>query len=317
MINGIHHITALASDPQRNIDFYVNVLGLPLVKRTVNFDAPDVYHLYYGDETGQPGTILTFFPFADAVRGKRGTGEISSVAFIVPEDSTDFWVERLSRNGIHIDGPETRFENQVLSFQDPDGMIVELVFSDAPSEYRHWRDSTVPEEFAIRRLHGVTMLLSSREETDRLLKTTMGFRSTGQSGNRFRYAIGANPYNAVVDIIVRPGMLRARQSAGSVHHIAWRVADDASQLQWRAILIDAGMHTTDVLDRNYFKSIYFREPGGVLFEIATDLPGFTVDEPLDELGTHLKLPTWLETERSKLERLLPPIELTVGSKAGL
>lgn len=309
MINGIHHITALASDPQRNIDFYVNVLGFRLVKRTVNFDAPDVYHLYYGDESGVPGTILTFFPFPDAARGERGTGEISAVAFDVPGRSMEYWVERLARFDVHVDGPSTRFDEQAVSFQDPDGMIIELVFSRMPSASAHWNGSTVPREFAIRRLHGATLLLGGREETDRLLVQTLGFQRIGREGARMRYEIGNGANVAAIDLLVRPGLPPARQSAGSVHHIAWRVADDVSQLQWREKLIAAGLYPTGVLDRNYFRSIYFREPGGVLFEIATDAPGFTIDEPLAELGTELKLPGWLEPERSKLERILPPIDL--------
>lgn len=309
MINGIHHITALASDPQRNLDFYVDVLGLRLVKRTVNFDASDVYHLYYGDEVGQPGTILTFFPFPDAVRGKRGVREISAVAFQVPKNSLEFWVERLSRYGIHVDGPFRRFDDELATFQDPDGMVVELVFSDSQFAYRHWSGSSVPVEFAIRKFHGATLLLGSRKETDDVLQKTLTFRFAGQDGHRFRYLIGQNESEAAIDLLMDQKLPRARQSAGSVHHIAWRVADEVSQLQWRERLIGAGMHPTEILDRQYFQSIYFREPGGVLFEIATDSPGFAVDEQVEKLGTELKLPPWLEPERLKLERMLPPIEL--------
>ncbi|HTP13245.1 MAG TPA: ring-cleaving dioxygenase [Bacteroidota bacterium] len=311
MLNGIHHITSLASDPQRNVDFYVDVLGLRLVKRTVNFDAPDVYHLYYGDESGHPGTVLTFFPFPDAARGKRGTREISAVAFTVPERAMDFWINRISQRGLRFEGPETRFDEQVMAFEDPDGMRVELVFAEAPSGHRHWPSSSVPKEFGIERFHGATITLARRGETDRLLREVLGFQSIGQSGQRFRYSIGEGPAKATIDIVENPALPAARQSAGSVHHIAWRVADDASQQAWKQKLADDGVYTTAVLDRNYFRSIYFREPGGVLFEIATDTPGFTVDEPLDELGLHLKLPAWLEQERRKLERILPPIELKI------
>ncbi len=309
MINGIHHITALASDPQRNLDYYVGVLGLRLVKRTVNFDAPDVYHLYYGDEIGQPGTILTFFPFPDAVRGKHGIGEISAVAFQAPRGSLEFWVERLSRYGIHIDGPFRRFDDELIAFQDPDGMAIELVFSDSQSSYRHWSDSPVPAEFAIRRFHGATLQLGSRNETDDVLQETLKFRFTGQNDNRFRYLIGSNESEAAIDLLINPTLPRARQSAGSVHHIAWRVTNEASQQQWRERLIGVGMHPTEMLDRQYFQSVYFREPGGVLFEIATDSPGFAIDEQVEKLGTELKLPPWLEPERLKLERILPPIDL--------
>ncbi len=314
MINGIHHITALASDPQQNVDFYTDILGLRLVKRTVNFDAPDVYHLYYGDESGQPGTILTFFPFPDAARGKRGTREISAVAFGVPGQSMDFWLNRLSRNGIHIAGPENRFNEQLIAFEDPDGMRIELVFNNDVAQHAHWHNSPVPNEYALGRFHGATFTLLRREPTDQLLQV-LGFTLTGQSGQRFRYVAGQGPEKAAVDIVVNPALPVARQSAGSVHHIAWRVADDASQLEWKKKLADAGVYTTEVLDRNYFRSVYFREPGGILFEIATDTPGFTVDEPLEELGLHLKLPAWLEPDRRKLERTLPPIGLRVNEPA--
>jgi glyoxalase family protein len=308
-INGIHHITALASDPQRNLDFYAGVLGLRLVKRTVNFDAPDVYHLYYGDETGQPGTILTFFPFINAARGRRGIGEISAVAFSIPKGSLEYWVARLSSNGIHLDGPSERFGDEVIAFEDPDGMMIELVVSDMPSSYLHWAKSTVPEEFAIRRIHGATLLLGAKEATDKFLTESLGFQHVAQSGNRHRYRIVGDESDAALDLLINPNLPHARQSAGSVHHIAWRTADVAAQQVWRQSIADAGIPVTDILDRSYFHSIYFREPGGVLFEIATDQPGFRVDEALESLGTHLKLPAWLEDQREKIERVLPPITL--------
>ena len=313
MINGIHHITALASDPQRNADFYTGVLGLRLVKRTVNFDAPDVYHLYYGDEIGQPGTILTFFPFPNAIRGKRGTGEISAVAFLVPREALGFWVERLSRNGIHLDGPFKRFGEEFIAFQDSDGMTVEIVFADRHAAYRHWNENSVPKEFAVRKLCGATMTLATRDETDKMMRNQLGFRFADERANRFRYLIGDNESEAAIDVVIDKTLPHNRQSAGSVHHIAWRVADDASQRHWRERLIGSGTHVTEILDRQYFRSIYFREPGGVLFEIATDAPGFAVDESVQELGLHLKLPPWLEPERPKLERILPPLELKKSS----
>lgn len=309
MINGIHHITALASDPQRNADFYTELLGLRLVKRTVNFDAPDIYHLYYGNAIGQPGTILTFFPFPNAVRGKRGTGEISAVSFTVPKNSLDFWLHRLSSHDIHLDGPTTRFGNELISFLDPDGMMVELVLTETSSKYHHWRANPVPEEFAIRGFQGATMQLHTSESTETFLQQVMGFHLESHDGSRKRYGIGTGNSQVALDVLVHPDLPRARQSAGSVHHIAWRVDDDTSQLQWQEKIAGAGLTVTEILDRKYFRSIYFREPGGVLFEIATAAPGFMVDEPFEELGLHLKLPEWLEPERSKLERILPPLEL--------
>jgi len=309
MINGIHHITALASDPQRNLDFYACILGLRLVKRTVNFDAPDVYHLYYGDEIGQPGTILTFFPFPNAVRGKRGTGEISAVAFQVPPAALEFWVERLSKYGIHIDGPFNRFGDEFISFQDPDGMTVELVFSASQFAFRHWSGSPISSEFSIRRLHSATLTVARREETDWILQNLLELGLSAQDDARFRYVSGTREGEATVDLLVRKDLPIARQSAGSVHHIAWRTTDSAGQMKWRKAIADSGMHVTEILDRQYFQSIYFREPGGILFEIATDTPGFAVDEKVENLGVELKLPPWLESERQKLERLLPPIEM--------
>ena len=314
MISGIHHITALASDPQRNLDFYGGVLGFRLVKRTVNFDAPDVYHFYYGDETGEPGTILTFFPFVNAARGKRGAGEISAVAFSIPRGSLEYWVGRLSSNGIHLDGPSERFGNNVIAFEDPDGLMIELVVSDTPSSYRHWAGSPVPQEFAIRRIHSTTLVLGAKDATDRFLIHSLGFQFVAQSGNRYRYKIGDNESEASLDLLVNPDLPYARQSAGSVHHIAWSTSDVASQQVWRQSIADAGIPVTQILDRSYFQSIYFREPGGVLFEIATDQPGFRIDEGLEHLGTHLKLPAWLEDQREKIERALPPI--TVRQNGG-
>jgi glyoxalase family protein len=308
-ISGIHHITALASDPQRTLDFYTGVLGLRLVKRTVNFDAPDVYHLYFGDEVGTPGTIITFFPFVNAVRGKRGIGEISAVAFNIPKGSIEFWVERLSSKGIPLDGPSDRFGDQVIAFEDPDGMIIELVMGKVSSTYRHWKRNSVPEEFSIQGIHSATLLLGSKEPTDQFITSILGFRPLGQSDNRHRYGFFNNESAVSVDLVVNPDFPAARQSAGSVHHVAWRTADEAEQKVWRDSIAEAGFHVTEIVDRNYFHSIYFREPGNVLFEIATDVPGFETDEARENLGTHLKLPAWLEDRREKIERVLPPLTM--------
>ena len=311
MINGIHHITALASDPQQNVDFYTGVLGLRLVKRTVNFDAPDVYHLYYGDGIGRPGTILTFFPFPDAARGKRGTGEITAISFSVPKSSIEFWVHRLSSHGIHIDGPTTHFNDELISFLDPDGMMIELVFEDWSSDERRWPGNPIGPEYAIQRIHGSTMQLRAKEQTDRMLIHTLGFKHVSQSGSGFRYSIGEGVSKAFLDLLINPGLPYARQSAGSVHHIAWSIENDESQREWRQNIINAGLEVTEILDRKYFHSIYFREPGGVLFEIATNTPGFTVDESFEQLGSRLILPQRFEQQRAKLERLLPPLELNL------
>jgi glyoxalase family protein len=305
-ILGIHHVTSLASDPQRNLEFYTGFLGLRLVKQTVNFDAPDVYHLYYGDEIGQPGTILTFFPFPDAARGKKGAGETSAVAFSVPVGAFPSWIERLSRQGMPFHGPDTRLGESVISFEDPDGMIVELIEDPA----------VTGPDFSIRRFHGVTITHREAGPTTALLTKVLGFSAAGREGSRHRFVAGTGEGAGRVDVVVDADAPAARQSAGSVHHIAWRVKDDDEQLRWRQKLAAAGASPTKVVDRCYFHSIYFHEPGGVLFEIATDPPGFAIDETVQALGTRLQLPPWLETERALIERHLPPLTLPSPAARG-
>ncbi|NUN69535.1 MAG: ring-cleaving dioxygenase [Bacteroidetes bacterium] len=308
-IIGIHHITAMASDAQRNIDFYVSVLGLRLVKRSINQDAPDVYHLYYGDETGTPGTAMTFFPFGRAARGTRGSGEISRVAFAVPPSSQLYWTQRLRSFGIAVDGPNTQFGEPVLTFPDPDGLLIELVFTERQTLRAPWKQGPVPSEHAIKAFYGVTMNLSDAGPTEEVLRDLLGAAIVSREGNRMRYSIGVGDHAAMIDLIADATMPHARQSAGSVHHIAWRVTDDASEEYWRSKVEEHGLAPTEVIDRFYFHSIYFREPGGILYEIATDNPGFTVDEPLESLGSKLVLPPWYEVHRSAIERSLPPIHL--------
>ncbi len=310
-IPGIHHITALASSPQRNMEFYSGVLGLRLVKQTVNFDAPDVYHLYYGNEVGLPGTLLTFFPFTEAERGRRGAGEITAVAFSVPDGSLDFWIDRRSRNGTRFEGPGRRCDEEVISFADPDGMTVELCADRSAHELPGWQGGPVPAAHALRKLHGATITHRDLALTRSFLIGMMGFEEGPAESNRHRFFAGADHGRAAIDIVVDPEAPRSRQSAGSVHHIAWRIKSNEEQQRWRNKLVDAAVGVTQILDRIYFRSIYFREPGGVLFEIATDLPGFAVDEPVDELGTHLKLPQWLEPERPRIERILPSLNLSI------
>jgi glyoxalase family protein len=312
-IAGIHHITALAGDPQQNVDFYTGLLGMRLVKQTVNFDAPDVYHLYYGDDIGRPGTILTFFPFPDATRGKRGTGETTAVAFSVPVGSFDFWIERLSRRGISFRGPAARFEQQVISFEDPDGMVVELLEDGAADERPAWTGGPVEISYAIRKFHGITLTHGSAAPTSAFLADALGFIADGTEGGRRRFVSGTGAMKGMVDIVEDRVVPAARQSAGSIHHIAWRAKDDAEQLEWRETLRKAGAAPTPVVDRQYFRSIYFREPGGVLFEIATDPPGFSIDESIDALGSRLQLPPWLEPDRAVIERHLPPLRVPAPS----
>jgi catechol 2,3-dioxygenase-like lactoylglutathione lyase family enzyme len=310
---GIHHISAICGDPQRNLDFYVGLLGLRLVKKTVNFDDPGSYHLYYGDGLGSPGSILTFFvwilPPMVRARARQGTGQISATPLWIPEGSLDFWIDRLARAGVEFAAPETRFGESVLSLEDPDGLPLELVARAGSVLRAPWTESPVPAEHAIRGFSGATLQLDGYERTARILRETMGFREVGQEGSRFRFQLGAGGDEATIDLLCHPEGEPGRMGIGAVHHIAWRARDPAAQLEWRQLLIAAGLDATPVLDRKYFESIYFREPGGVLFEIATDGPGFAADEAPGELGKHLELPTWLEPRRERLEAKLPPVRV--------
>jgi glyoxalase family protein len=309
IIPGIHHVTAICDDPQQNIDFYVGILGLRFVKRTVNFDMPDTYHLYYGDEQGHPGTILTFFSWPDSPKGYIGTGQIGTIAFSIPETSLEYWEERLSRHNILIGGPNTRFDEKVLSFMSPDGLVHELVAHPEAPRYGGWKNGPIPLEHAIRGFHSAALMEETLGPTANLLTDVLGFKLVGQEGNRSRYKTGTENFATRVDVLDLPEMTRGRISVGSVHHIAWRTPSDEQQLAWRDTLTNLDIRVTPVMDRQYFHSIYFNEPGGVLFEIATDPPGFAVDEPPDQLGTHLKLPPWLESRRPILEQSLPPLHL--------
>ncbi len=309
IIPGIHHVTAICDNPQQNIDFYVGLLGLRMVKQTVNFDMPETYHLYYGDELGHPGTILTLFSWPDAPKGRRGTGQIGTIAFSIPLQSMDYWIERLARHNLLIGGPNTRFDEQVLSFFDPDGLALELVAHSSTEKYDAWKGSSVPAEHAIRGFHSVTLMEARPEYTAALLTGGLGFQLIGQEGNRSRYKVGTEDFATRLDVLDLPDAARGIVAVGSVHHVAWRTAGDDQQLAWREKLIRMGLEVTPVRDRQYFHSIYFNEPGGVLFEIATDPPGFAIDEPPEQLGTHLKLPPWLESTRPMLEKVLPPLHL--------
>lgn len=312
-LKGIHHITAIAGEPQRNVDFYTALLGLRLVKRTVNFDDPGTYHLYYGDETGSPGTLLTFFPWAGAERGVVGAGQMTSTAFSVPEGALSFWLERLERAGAIVDGPAERFGEEVLTFADPDGMTVEIV-AHAGAGWGGWSDGPIPREYAIRGFRGVTFLEANPERTDAALTGDMGFKRVGEANGRTRYTIGPEGLEQTVDIMEAPGGRYGRMGVGIVHHIAWRVESDAEQLAWKGKLEKDGYRVTPVQDRQYFNSIYFREPGGVLFEIATDPPGMLIDESVETLGSHLKLPPWYESHRAEIEAVLPPLHLPDGAR---
>jgi glyoxalase family protein len=306
-ILGIHHVTAICGDPQTNVDFYAGLLGLRLVKRTVNFDDPTTYHLYYGDGVGTPGTILTFFPWPGTGPGRPGTGQVTATAFAIPSGAATYWRNRLLNAGVAVEGPGSRFGEEVLSFADPDGMRVELITSKSIDPKRAFLRGGVPVEFAIHGFHSATLTEERLQHTSPLLTETLGFRAAGEEDGRFRFIAQEAGPASVVDLVVAPNEPFGRVARGSVHHIAWRTQDDQEQAEWLKDLAKLGYNVSPVMDRKYFHSIYFREPGGILFEIATDAPGFAIDEPADQLGTHLVLPPWLEKSRQHIEAVLPPI----------
>ena len=308
-IEGLHHVTAIAGEPQTNINFYTGVFGLRLVKLTVNFDDPTTYHLYYGDGQGHPGTIMTFFPWPGALQGRIGTGQLTVTSFAVPDKSLPYWRERLRQHRVEFDEATSDFGEEMLFLRDPDGLQLELVSTPNWHPDRIWARSPVPAEHAVRGFHHVTLSENGYERTASLLTDTLGFSQITKQGNRFRYAADDGAPSTMVDLVCAPEGRPGRIAVGTVHHVAWRTATDDQQVQWRQILAKLEYDVTPIIDRQYFHSIYFREPGGVLFEIATDPPGFATDESVEHLGTSLKLPPWLESARPELERLLPRIEL--------
>ena len=296
-IEGIHHITAIATDPQKNVEFYSGVLGLRLVKKTVNFDDPGTYHLYYGDELGRPGTILTFFPWPQARRGSRGVGQATVTSFSIPEGSLGFWQERLKRHGVIAEEPIERFEEEAIALYDPDGLKLELVAHAGGGEGRPWEGASIAVEHAIRGFHSATLTLRRTEATAQLLTEVMGLQPEGELANRLRFQ-GEDAAGSRIDLLRSPEAGFGQVAAGTVHHVAWRVPDVEAQAAWRTNLTEAGLQPTKILDRQYFQSIYFREPGGVLFELATDPPGFGIDEAPEELGTGLRLPDFAGLDKS-------------------
>ena len=311
---GVHHVTAVAGDPAENVRFYREELGLRLVKRTVNFDDPSTYHLYYGDETGTPGTILTFFPFGGGRSGTPGRGQATATAFVVPEGSLAYWADRFEERDVPHEGPSERFGERVLAFADPDGQPLELV--EGENDVGPWDGSDVPVEHAIRGFHGVTLHPTDPEATATVLETlgfeSAGTESEGTEGERVRYVAGERA--SVVDVLTGDGP-RGRPGPGTIHHVAFRVADDDEQAELASAVSATGVFTTPQKDRQYFRSVYFREPGGVLFELATEGPGFDIDEDVSELGTSLKLPPWLEDDREQLEAALPPLDSDTTDEA--
>ncbi len=307
---GLHHVTAIATSPQRNVDFYTRTLGLRLVKQTVNFDAPDSYHLYYGDEQGSPSSLITFFPWPGVPKGRQGAGMTTATAFSVPGNSLGWWHQRLTGLEIDTDAPRTRDQEEVLTFRDPDGMVIDLVASDG--DHRSGWDGVadIPAENAVRGLHAVTLSERQLDPSAHMLTDLLGMNFASEEGDRSRFGMAEGSSGALIDVFAGVAD-RGLQAGGTVHHIAFRAPDLETMTSWQQDLISKGVSVTQILDRQYFKSIYFREPGGVLFEIATDAPGFAVDEPLLELGRKLKLPPWLEPDREQISAALPPLELDV------
>ena len=319
---GIHHITAIAGDPQRNLDFYTETLGLRLVKRTVNFDDPGSYHFYFGDNIGSPGTIMTFFPWPGARRGARGSGQVTTVSFAVPRNSMAFWKERLRATHVIAEEIEGRFGSNALRFLDADGLQLEItvipnnvegsrretfkVTSTRSLDFA--RDDGVPFERAIRGFAAPTLEVRNLEKTEKLLTEILGFEFVAEENNRRRFRGSGSNASAEIDLVSSEADF-GQIAAGTVHHIAFRAADDDEQLKVREQLVARGLNVTPVIDRQYFHSIYFREPNGILFEIATDGPGFLIDEPADALGETLKLPPIYESKRNEIERVLPTIHL--------
>lgn len=305
--DGIHHITAIAGDPVHNVRFIRDVLGLRLVKKTVNFDDPTTYHLYYGDETGRPGTILTFFPFAGVPQGRVGNGQVTATAFSIPEGSLDPWRERLKAHDAQVIEPESRFGQRLVRFYDPDGLPLELVEEASPLPTADWPGQLVAPAMAIRGFHSATLTVADAEATQAFLERWFEVKVAGTEGPRRRLLLGSGGASRTLDLVGQPGGRRGLSGAGTVHHLAMAIEGDTAQKAMRAALETEGAGVSPIMDRNYFHSIYFREPGGILLEVATNHPGFTVDEPKAELGQNLKLPEQYEPQRARLEASLPSL----------
>ena len=306
-ILGIHHITAIAGNAQKNYDFYTRVLGLRLIKKTVNFDDPHTYHFYYGDEQGNPGSILTFFPWEGIMAGRRGTRQATEIGYSVPAGSLNFWQKRLEDNNVIYNKPAEKFGERYLTFLDPDGLKFELTEAKVADQRAQWTTDQVGKENAIHGFHHVTITTNKKDGTAAVLTGVFGYKLAQAEVNRFRYITDAVEFAAIVDLVEAPGESAGHVAGGSVHHVAFRVKDEDSLMYFRDKIVAMGLNITEKIDRNYFYSLYFREPGGVLFEIATDNPGFTVDEPQEELGKNLKLPAQYESQRAEIEEILPKL----------
>jgi glyoxalase family protein len=303
-ILGLHHITAIADNAKRNLDFYTKVLGVRLVKKTVNFDDPGTYHFYFGNETGTPGTILTFFPWEGIGKGTNGSGLATHIGYSVPKGSLEFWKNRFQQFNISFQEGET-FGEKLISFNDPDGLQLQFIESSTPDDRKVWTTDDIKDENALKGFHNITLTLKKAEPTIKVLTDIFGYDLQKQEGERYRFATDAIDTANLVDIIENDKIPTGRNAGGTNHHVAFRVKDDQVLMEFREKVMSAGLSITPKIDRDYFYSLYFREPGGVLFEIATDNPGFTVDEPLDELGQGLKLPKQYEAMRSQIEESLP------------
>jgi glyoxalase family protein len=304
---GIHHITAIAGDAKRNFDFYTRVLGLRFIKKTVNFDDPGTYHFYFGDEVGSPGTILTFFPWEGIQKGKQGTGMATEIAYSAPARSLDFWSTRFQKYNVRITGKGQRFGEDYLAFEDPDGLPLTLIVPSVPDVRKPWATDAVTAEIATRGFHSISLNLKSVENTAIVLTEILGYKFIGQEGNRFRYATDAVEHASIVDLIETKESQMAINAGGTIHHVAFRVKNEEVLMDYRQKVVENRLSITPKIDRNYFFSLYFREPGGVLFELATDNPGFTIDEPVSELGLNLKLPPQYEKNRAEIEKVLPAL----------
>lgn len=306
-VNGIHHITAIAGNAQRNFNFYSKVLGLRLVKKTVNFDDPQTYHLYYGDKEGTPGTILTFFPWENIQTGRRGARQATEIGYSVPENSFDFWIKRFEKHNVTYNKVAEKFGEQYLTFLDPDGLKLELIASKTPDTRLPWETDEVKAGNATKGFYNVTITTNKMQPTADILTGVFGYRLLEQHVNRFRFITDNSDNAAIIDLVEVAGEAAGHVAGGSVHHVAFRVKNEEALMFYREKIAALGLHITDKIDRNYFYSLYFREPGGVLFELATDNPGFSVDEPVESLGSHLKLPAQYEEYRASLETTLPKL----------
>lgn len=306
LITGIHHITAMASDPKANLDFYTKVLGLRLIKKTVNFDDPSTYHFYFANYEGTPGTVLTFFPWPDLPKGRPGTGQVCATAFSVPSGALGFWRTHLAKVQVAFRDVPERFGEKVLSLTDPDGLVIELIESDEdPRPATPHPD--VPATAAIRGFHSATLAVPDAKPLTSLLTEKMHYRVRQSAAGRTRLIAGDGKPGTFIDLLVDPALPRSLNGAGTVHHIAFRAPTDEAEVTMQARLAEAGYHVSPVMDRNYFHSIYYRVPPGILFEIATDQPGFAIDEPLESLGQLLKLPAKYEARRAEIEAALPAL----------